>query len=101
MAGPISHTNTLCMDFLEIFNVSVDLRFEIVLFHSLERLRNENEGKTKTQMAQSFNQYSENETKIWHQNILNQFSHLSSSCLGSHFVISLLSAVYFPYFSGC
>ena len=36
-----------------------------------ERLRNENEDKTKTQMTQSFNQYSENETKIWRQNILN------------------------------
>ena len=30
----------------------------------IERLRNENEDKTKTQMTQSFNQYSENETKI-------------------------------------
>ena len=30
----------------------------------LERLRNENEDKTKTQMMQSFNQYSERETKI-------------------------------------
>ena len=29
----------------------------------LERLRNENKDKTKTQMKQSFNQYSENETK--------------------------------------
>ena len=38
---------------------------------TLERLRNENEDKTKTQMTQSFNQYSENETKIWRQNILN------------------------------
>ena len=56
----------------------------------IERLRNENEGQTKTQMTQSFNQYSENETKIWHQNILNQFNRASSSCLRSHFVISLL-----------
>ena len=38
-----------------------------------------------------FNQYSENETKIWRQNILNQFNRVSSSCLRSHFVISLLS----------
>ena len=31
--------------------------------------------RTKTRrMTQSFNQYSENETKIWHQNILNQFN---------------------------
>ena len=29
-------------------------------------------------MTQSFNQYSENETKIWHKNILNQFFVLSS-----------------------
>ena len=34
-----------------------------------ERLRNENEDKTKTQMTQSFNEYSENETKIWRQNM--------------------------------
>ena len=51
----------------------------------LERLRNEDEDKTKTQMTQSFNQYSENETTIWRQNILNQFNHVSSSCLRSHF----------------
>ena len=57
----------------------------------IERLRNENEDKTKTQMTQSFNQYSENETKIWRQNILSQFSHVSLSCLRSHFVISLIS----------
>ena len=37
---------------------------------ALKRLRNENKDKTKTNMTQSFNQYSENETKIWHQNIL-------------------------------
>ena len=46
--------------------------------------------RTKTQMTESFNQYSENETKIWRQNTLNQFSRVSSSCLHSHFVISLL-----------
>ena len=57
----------------------------------IERLRNENEDKTKTQMTQSFNQYSENETKIWCQNILNQFNLVSSSCLCSHFVISLMT----------
>ena len=57
----------------------------------IERSRNENEGKTKTQMTQSFNQYSENETKIWRQNILNQFNRVSSSCPRSHFVISLIS----------
>ena len=56
----------------------------------LERLRNENEDKTKTQMTQSFNQYSENETKIWRQNVLIQFNRVSSSCIRSHFVISLL-----------
>ena len=42
-------------------------------------------------MTQSFNQYSENETKIWCQNILNQFNRVSLSCLRSHFVISLIS----------
>ena len=31
----------------------------------IERLSNENENKRKTQMTQSFNQYSECETKIW------------------------------------
>ena len=36
---------------------------------AIERLRNENEDKTKTQMTQSFNQDYENETKIWCQNI--------------------------------
>ena len=41
-------------------------------------------------MTQSFNQYSENETKIWRQSILNQFNRVSLSCLRSHFVISLL-----------
>ena len=40
-----------------------------VSVESLERLRNENEDKTKTQMTQSFNRFSENETKIWRQNI--------------------------------
>ena len=63
-------------------NVSVDL--------AIERLRNENIDKTKTQMKQSFNQYSENERKIWLQNILNQFNHVSLSCFRSHFVISLM-----------
>ena len=58
---------------------------------TIERLRNENEDKTKTQMMQSFTQYSENETKIWHQNILIQFNRVSSSCLRSHFVISLIT----------
>ena len=57
----------------------------------LQRSRNENEDKTKTKMAQSFNQYSENETNIWRQNILNQFNRVSSSCLRSHIVISLLT----------
>ena len=57
----------------------------------IERLRNKNKDKTKTQMTQSFNQYSENETKIWRQNVLNQFNRVSSSCLRSHFVISLTS----------
>ena len=42
-------------------------------------------------MTLSFNQYSENETKIWRQNILNQFNRVSSSCLRSHFVISLIN----------
>ena len=43
-------------------------------------------------MTQSFNQYSENKIKIWRQDILNQFNRVSSSCLRSHFVISLLAA---------
>ena len=53
----------------------------------LKRLRNENEDKTKTQMTQSFNQYSEDGTKIWRQNILK--------CVLSSFsfVISLLFLV--------
>ena len=59
-----------------------------VLPDVIERLRNENENKTETQMTQSFNQYSENETKIWRQSIPTQFSYVSSSCLRSHFVIS-------------
>ena len=50
--------------------------------------------RTKTrrrckQMTQLFNQYSENEAKVWRQNILNQFNSMSSSCLRSHVVISL------------
>ena len=56
----------------------------------IKRLRNENEDKTKTQMTQSFNQYFENETKIWRQNIRNQFNRVSSSCFRSHFVIERL-----------
>ena len=67
------------------------LRSSVVCSVTSERLRNEHEDKTKTQMTQSFNQYSENETKIWRQNILNQFSCVSSSCLRSHFVISLMT----------
>ena len=50
------------------FSVIVEFEFSIVvagdLLQTKERLRNENEDKTKTQMTQSFNQYSENETKI-------------------------------------
>ena len=64
----------------------------------LKRLRNENEDKTKTQMTQSFNQYSENETKILRQNILNQFNRVSASCLRSHFVTSLLHSTRTPAF---
>ena len=45
-----------------------------VVMERLERLQNENEDKTIRQMTQSFNQNSENETKIWRQNILNQFN---------------------------
>ena len=71
-------------------SLSFFYRFLPVSKTSIERLRNENEDKTKTQMTQSFNQYSENETKIWRQNILNQFNRVSSSCLRSHFVISLI-----------
>ena len=67
-------------------------RNRIVLSH-LEKLPNENEDKTKTKMTQSFNQYSENEIKIWRQNILNQFNRVSSSCLCSHFLISLISTI--------
>ena len=63
----------------------------VFLYGIIEILRNENEDKTKMQMTQSFNQYSENETKIWHQNILNQFNRVSSPCLRSHFVISLIA----------
>ena len=59
----------------------------------IERLRTESKDKRKTQMTQSFNQYSENETKIWRQNILNQFNGVSSSSLRSHFVISLTRAL--------
>ena len=62
-----------------------------VLPDVIERLQNENENKTETQMTQSFNQYSENETKIWCQSIPTQFSYVSSSCLRSHFVISLMT----------
>ena len=36
---------------------------------AIERLRNENDDKTKTQMTQSFDQDYENETTIWCQNI--------------------------------
>ena len=64
---------------------------------SIERLRNENKDKMKTQMTQSFNQYSENETKIWRQNILTQFNRVSSSRLRSHFVISLMYNVIMHY----
>ena len=39
---------------------------------------NGNEDKTKTEITQSFYQYSENETEIWRQNILNQFNRVSS-----------------------
>ena len=60
------------------------------LVQDTRRLRNKNEDKTKTQMTQSFNQYSEKETKIWHQNISDQYNRVSSSCLRSHFIISLL-----------
>ena len=66
-------------------------RWHRVVIHKIERLRNENDDKTKTQMMQSLNQCSENETKNWHQNILNQFNCMSSSCLRSHFVISLIT----------
>ena len=55
-----------------------------------ERLRNENEDNTKMQMTQSLSQYSENNTKIWSKNIPDQFNHVSSSCLPSHFAISLI-----------
>ena len=61
-----------------------------VVTEIVERSRNENEDKTKTQMAHSFNQYSETKTEIWRQNILNQFNRVSSSCLRSQFVISLM-----------
>ena len=54
------------------------------------------EDKMNTQMTQSCNQYSENETKIWRQNILNQFNRVSSSCLRSHFVISLITSTAMP-----
>ena len=59
----------------------------------IERLRNEDENKMETQMTESFNQYSENETKIWRQSIPTQFSYVSSSCYRSHFVISLMTSL--------
>ena len=77
-----------------LFSTFKDNRFffSISVSHSLiERLRNEGQDKTKTQMTQSFNQYSEKETKIWRQNIPNRFNRVSSSCLHSHFVMSLIS----------
>ena len=63
---------------------------------SIERLQNENEDKTKTQ---SFNQYSGNETNIWCQNIINQFNRVSSSCLCSHFIISLMLMIHLLFVS--
>ena len=78
----------------QIFSIMIFLWrefFSVVWKVRIERLRNENEDKTKTEMTQSLNQYSENETKIWRQNILNQFNRVSSSCLRSHFVISLIT----------
>ena len=59
----------VCMYFKE--NLSMQRRNDLEIMHS-------------------FNQYSENETKIWRQNILNQFSRVSPSYLRSHFVISLM-----------
>ena len=76
-------------NFLLKISVFSKLTFYLGRAVTLERLRNENEDKAKTQMTQSFNQYSENETEIWRQNIPDQFNHVSSSCLRSHFVISL------------
>ena len=49
-----------------------------VILSLLDGLQNENEEKRKTLMTQSFNHYSENETEAWRQNILNQFSPVSS-----------------------
>ena len=62
---------TTCLVTLE---KEIHCKLQKTLHVALERLRNENEDKAKTQMTQSFNQYSENETKIWRQNILNQFN---------------------------
>ena len=64
---------------------------DVSFLMKLERLRNENEDKTKKQMKQLFNQCSENETKIWRQSILHQFNRKSLSCLRSNFIIPLLS----------
>ena len=54
-----------------------EFKHECIVLFLIDKLRNEKEDKMKTQMMQSFNQYSENETKIWQQNILNQFNHVS------------------------
>ena len=80
---------SLISSIMNLFEGVIEQRLRSHL-EQIERLQNENEDKTKTQMMQSFNQYSENETKIWRQNILNQFNRVSSSCFPSHFVISLI-----------
>ena len=59
-------------------------------FHRYIREITKRERKQDEDANDTINQYSENETKIWRRNILNQFNSVSSSCLHSHFVISLL-----------
>ena len=67
----------LCTNFVRISctNLSTNVLYRFLI----EKLRNEKEDKMKMQITQSFNQYSENETKIWQQNILNQFNRVSWS----------------------
>ena len=55
--------------------------------------------RTKTQMTQSFNQYSENETKIWRQNILNQFNRVSSFSFRNLSVASMIARAHEKVYS--
>ena len=68
-----------CFFFIAEFERAAKIRKISIYRFLIQKLRNEKEDKMKTQMTQSFNQYSENETKIWQQNILNQFNRVSWS----------------------